>query len=381
MEQGGHSVRILYAVHDHGTEDLNILAGLRQAGHEVVIHRPGAAFVEALGPDWTEADRNRVSERLVGAVRAEHASRPIDVFFGYLMNQLVYPAAIREIGELGITTMNYWCNGAHQFYLVDEISPAFHYCIATERATLPLYRDVGARPIYLQMGANPDVYRPHDVSREHDVTFVGQRYADRPEYIDYLVRNGVDIRVWGAGWTADRTYGEKVVGLGVSRRYVLRHPRASALKLAHFARRRVGDLIVLPPPARRRLARIAGPSLPIEELVRMYSRSHISLGFSTTGDARYRDKRKVRQVHMRDFEAPMSGAFYFVEYQEELGEFYELEKEIICYRSREELLDKIRYYLAHPDKAARVRRAGYERAQREHIWKRRFDQLFRELPD
>jgi spore maturation protein CgeB len=372
-------LRILYAVHNHGPEDLNFLPGLRQSGHEVVTCRPGAAFHEALSPDWTEVDRQRVSDHLVDAVRAEHAKAPIDVFFGYLMNQLVYPEAIEEIGALGITTLNYWCNGAHQFYLVDEISPAFDYCVVTERASLPLYSEVGARPIYLQMAANPDLYRPYDVPMEYDVTFVGQRYADRPEYIYYLLKNGVDVRAWGAGWTSDRTHGEKTVGVGVTPRYLLEHPRASALKLAAFARRGLGDLIVLPPQARARLRQISGPSLPFEELVRMYSRSKISLGFSTCGDSRYRDKHKIRQVHMRDFEAPMSAALFFVEYQEELAEFYELEREIICYRSREELLEKVRYYLAHPEEAARVRKAGYERAQRDHTWKRRFDELFAQL--
>ena len=55
----------------------------------------------------------------------------------------------------------------------------------------------------------------------------------------------------------------------------------------------------------------------------MYSRSQVSLGFSTTGDSRYGDTDKIRQIHLRDFEAPMSGALYFVEHQEELAEFYE----------------------------------------------------------
>jgi spore maturation protein CgeB len=108
----------------------------------------------------------------------------------------------------------------------------------------------------------------------------------------------------------------------------------------------------------------------------MYSRSKISLGFSTTGYARYRDREKIRQIHLRDFEAPMSGAFYFVEHQDELEEFYELGREIITYGSREELLEKVKYYLAHASEADHIRQAGYERALRDHTWRRRFDQLF-----
>ncbi len=369
-------MRILYAVHDHSWEDSNLLEGLRQSGHEVEVHRPGHAFHEALSPDWTATDRSRVSERLVQAARAAHQRRKIDVLFAYVLNPLVYPQAIRDIRDLGILTLNYWCNGAHQFHLVDEISPAFDYCVATERSSLANYRQVGAKPIYLQMAANPEIYHPYDLPLEFDVTFVGQRYADRPEYIRYLLEAGIDVRAWGPGWTDDRTFGEKALHLGPSWRYLLRHPRAGSQRLLNATRSTIRKQLAMPPWAEWRLSKVVGPSLPIESLARMYSRSRVSLGFSTCGAAVYRDRNKTRQVHLRDFEAPMSGALYLVEFQEELREFYELEEEIVCYASREELLDKVRFYLAHPAAAQRIRERGIRRARRDHTWARRFDQLF-----
>jgi spore maturation protein CgeB len=277
---------------------------------------------------------------------------------------------------MGILTMNYWCNGAHQFYLVDEISPAFDVCIVTERAALPSYEAVGAHAVYLQMAANPERYRPYALPVEYDVTFVGQRYADRPELVLYLLQQGIDVRVWGPGWTPDREYGEKDVGLALTPGFVLRHPRAAVLRTAAHLRSRVRRRKTISPDAERRLARVAGPSLPYEELIRMYSRSRISLGFSTTGDARYDDPVKIRQIHLRDFEAPMSGAAYFVEFQEELTEFYKVDREIVCYSSREELAEKVGYYLDRPDEVRRLRRAGHERARRDHTWARRFQDLF-----
>ena len=62
-----------------------------------------------------------------------------------------------------------------------------------------------------------------------------------------------------------------------------------------------------------------------------------------------------------------------------LEDFYELGREIVCYSSREELLEKARFHLAHPDQAERVRRGGHERAHRDHTWRLRFDQIFREI--
>jgi spore maturation protein CgeB len=81
-------------------------------------------------------------------------------------------------------------------------------------------------------------------------------------------------------------------------------------------------------------------------------------------------------VRLRDFEAPMCGTCYLTGYTDEIAEFYELEKEILTYRDGQELVDKTKYYLSHPAAAERVRRAGYERARRDHTWTQRFKQLF-----
>jgi spore maturation protein CgeB len=64
---------------------------------------------------------------------------------------------------------------------------------------------------------------------------------------------------------------------------------------------------------------------------------------------------------------------------DELAEQFEPDKEVLVYRNQHELLDKVRYYLAKPDEAEKVRRAGHARALRDHTYQRRFQQLFEEL--
>src|SRR5205823_6229525 len=117
------------------------------------------------------------------------------------------------------------------------------------------YRGVGANPIYCQEAANPNVYKPHDVPIEYDVTFVGQRYGNRPDYIKRLIAAGVDVRVWGPRW--DEPPG--------SRFEPGRAPEAGPLERSS--------------PDEALYSR-AGPALADEELVIMYSRGRISLGFS-----------------------------------------------------------------------------------------------------
>jgi spore maturation protein CgeB len=87
----------------------------------------------------------------------------------------------------------------------------------------------------------------------------------------------------------------------------------------------------------------------------------------------------IRHVRLRDFEAPMTGACYITAHSEEIGEFYDLGREIETYREEAELIDKIRFYLTTPTAAEKLRSAGHERALRDHTWVRRFEKLFAAL--
>jgi hypothetical protein len=95
-----------------------------------------------------------------------------------------------------------------------------------------------------------------------------------------------------------------------------------------------------------------------EEMVRKYSESRISLGFLEVFDRHDPSAITKQYVHLREFEAPMSGALYCTGFCEELTEFYEPDKEVIIYRNEYELLNKVRYYLSHPAEAEQVRQAG-----------------------
>ena len=112
-------------------------------------------------------------------------------------------------------------------------------------------------------------------------------------------------------------------------------------------------------------------------MIRLYSESRVSLGFSSCGET-HRTKQRILQVRLRDFEAPMCGAFYLVEYMRELADFFEEDKEMVFYRDRRELVDKARFYLANDALRARIAQAGRRRALAEHTWQHRFRAAFRE---
>jgi len=75
----------------------------------------------------------------------------------------------------------------------------------------------------------------------------------------------------------------------------------------------------------------------------------------------------------------MSGAFYLVEYMDELEEFFSIGKEIVCYYDKKDLVEKAKYYLRHDAERELIRQAGYRRAIGEHTWQKRFNKVFREI--
>ncbi len=301
-------------------------------------------------------NRPRVTAELLHQIRAAHAEKPITLFFSYFYDACILPEALDEIRAMGIVTVNWYCNGSYQLHLVREIAPHYDWCLVPEKFRLKDYEAMGARPLYCQEAANPDIYKPYDLPVEYDAVFIGQAYGDRPGYIRSLLDAGINVHVWGPGWRrhAPPSLARKAWRLG---RRLLRKPSQPLLPLPNG---------------------ILGDPLSDEAMVQMYSRARITLGFSSCGETHEAEKR-ILQVRLRDFEVPMSGGFYLVEYMEELEEFYEIGKEIVCYDGPRDLAEKIRYYLAHDDERETIRQAGRARCLRDHTWHKRFQTAFAQM--
>lgn len=81
----------------------------------------------------------------------------------------------------------------------------------------------------------------------------------------------------------------------------------------------------------------------------------------------------------RDFECPGSGACYLTTWNWELALHYDIGREILCYRSEEELVELFSYYRRRPQECAKIALAAWRRCQAEHTWEKRFRKLFQQL--
>ena len=356
----------------------NLFLSLVDLGHDVVEFdfdlEPLVEAADGSVPAnaaYVEEHRPLAERELLHQLRAAHAEQPIDLFFSYFSSSCVTTNTIDEIRSMGIPTMNWYCNASYQLHLVADIAPAYDWCLVPEKYRIEDYRGLGANPVYFQEAANPRIYHPYDVKRDLGVTFVGARYADRPHHIKALVDAGIDVHAFGPGWL-DPAGVRQVESLSDFGRLAI-NPTAWKRLGARAYRRVFAPERVQPVLPQS----VCGPMLSDEDMVAMYSRSDISLGFSTV-DSDPNGERIV-QIRLRDFEAPMSGAFYLLEYQPEFEEFFEIGSEIVCYQGMDDLVGKCEYYLAHPKEREAIRIAGHERALRDHTWQKRFTVLFEEI--
>lgn len=82
-----------------------------------------------------------------------------------------------------------------------------------------------------------------------------------------------------------------------------------------------------------------------------------------------------RSANARMLEATGVGSFLLTEHNDSIGNYFEPGREVGTYRTQGELLEKIGYYLAHPEEREEIAARGQQRFLREHAMERRLEDL------
>ena len=91
------------------------------------------------------------------------------------------------------------------------------------------------------------------------------------------------------------------------------------------------------------------------------------------------DPRGFADSRLRDFEAPMAGAFYLVQTFIDLPAYYEPGVEVETWSTLDELKRKVAHYIDRPDERRAIAEAGRARARAEHTWDHRLAGLLHRL--
>jgi len=118
---------------------------------------------------------------------------------------------------------------------------------------------------------------------------------------------------------------------------------------------------------------IKGKWLYDDRLIKQYQAAKIVLNINSWF------MERSHGINQRIFDVPACGAFLMTDYMDELASYFEVGREIETYRSIEELVDKVRFYLRHDNLRVRIAKSGYEKAQRLPTWRDRAREMVKAL--
>ncbi len=275
-------------------------------------------------PDWLN-QRDRMNAVMLEAFHQANRTEPVDVVIGYLSGYNTSPKTLQEMAQAGAVIFNFCWDDKLSFsgkklggrYTGPAgIAHAVDLNLTNSPDSLIKYAVNDSLALFWPEAAHPDVHRPYNTPFEFDVSFAGGCYGQRPSFIRKLAKHNIKVECFGHGWPN-------------------------------------------------------GP-LPSEEMIKLYSRSRINLGFAGIGYS-----RKLMCLKGRDFEVPMSGGLYLTQNNPDLSLVFDVGNEILTYRNEEDCASIIQKLLADPDRAEKIRKAGRKRCLMDHSYHVRWSKVFR----
>jgi spore maturation protein CgeB len=325
-------------------EYVNFLDTLQQMQGIEVAHFPYDVVLRQKG-------RAAMNRDLLAAVES---MQPDVCFFVLFTDEIARETIERISGRTDIRTINWFTDDHWRFESYSRHwAPAFNFVMTTDALAAEKYRTYGIDTvIHTQWGFNPFRYRPQGGSCDGQVSFVGQVHSHRGDLVRHLESAGLSVSCWGLGWPNGRLPFDEMVKF-FSRSAICLNFSESSVSLGWK------------PLVKVFLNRRADGTLHLHGVRRMGENAVTFFGAHQL------------QIKGRVFEIPGAGGFLLTEVADDLERYFVPDREIVTFQTPAEMVEKVRYYLAHGDERERIRAAGYERAVRDHSYVQRFLDIFR----
>lgn len=76
-----------------------------------------------------------------------------------------------------------------------------------------------------------------------------------------------------------------------------------------------------------------------------------------------------------------AGGFLMTNFQAELPDYFEIDKDLVCFESERELVEKCGYYLAHEEERREIARNGYEKVKAAHSVRLRLSEMLERVTE
>lgn len=213
------------------------------------------------------------------------------------------------------------------------------------------YKKRGINVVGVNWAANTDFFKKSaDIKQDIDVSFVGAAKEERVGLVDKIKKSGINVECFGSGWENGPVSYEKMVEIFNRSKINLNLGMAKSIWRWQT-------------PFRIFLS-------PAENF----------LGFrpdfwNWRGNLKTILYRKNPMSRARPFEISACGGFVITNRAPVFGEPFVENKEIVYFNDKDDLTEKIRYYLNNEELRKRIADAGYKRTLRDHSFRKRFDDI------
>jgi hypothetical protein len=343
--------------------------GAKEAGHQIV-EVPEVDWAEGLtyaaDKPGLDAWRTRTWEKTLAYAEKENATGAIDFFLGYLYPEQIDEAAVKQLQQLGIPCVNFFCDNVREFHQVPTAYRPFDLHWVPEFEALPMYRRARLPHLNLPMPCWVDAKwrTAPETSSEEPATFIGSADVLRQKLLGDAMAAGADFFVRGPGWRGAAEQARPAVPL---------HGRSRLVNQVGFLRRhgcrglmnkfvnRIHPVSVVPIREDRILEPVFGAAY-----FEASRAAQVAIGINRVPTARRPLHFPLSYSRLRDIEAPMLGACYLTEWTKGLECLYEPGVEVECYHTAAELAEKLQMLASQPARRAELRRRAQRRALQDH---------------
>ncbi len=296
-----------------------------------------------------EIGKERFNANLLEFVKTE---KP-DVFLAFMYTDELDTNVLKEIKDSGVISIAWFADDYWRFFNYSKYWPAhFSWIVTTYSKAFEWYREAGFRNIIRsQWACDTSFYKPLNLSKDIDVSFVGQYKSARGRVLKALESAGIKVKAFGPGWPNGKISQERMIEV--------------------FSRSKINLNLNVRPGlfSQRVLARVFLKK----------SRNKVQPDFHIIDNLRAYFHFPIPHTHARPFELAGCKAFVISGLSEDIRDYYKEDQEMVFYNSRGDLMKKITHYLRHDKEREAIAEAGYRRTIRDHTYERRFSEIFRRI--
>lgn len=281
--------------------------------------------------------------------------RNYDILFFFMYKNDIYPSTLKVIKNNKKIKSIAWMSDDHWRFNIysRKYVGYFDLIVTTCSNAFQKYKKLNQKA-YLGFWATDDTKIKKNNNSKYTISFIGKKYGNRAAYIKFLKQKNFFVKCFGHGWE------KKSFFLGDIKNVFIK----SDINL-NFSESSTG--------------------LSFKNILKVFIYKKTNGWYLFNNPLKYILYFKTfclsqsKQIKGRLFEIVSSKSFVLTEYQKDLHKFFDLKKEIDCFKNKDDLLKKLNFYKKNQNVIYHMRNRAYKKFKKKYTIQLLFKKIFNEV--